>query len=222
MHIVIVIIVIIAIILLAIYSSWVARQRTLAMQQAAHSLGLTFYDHQDASMDERYPFLNKLCQGSNRYAYNIMSGTIRQHPVTAFDYHYETYSTDSKGKRRTSHHYFSFFILEFERSFPELLICQEAWYGPIAKFFGFDDINFESAEFSRRFNVSSPDKKFAYDICHPQMIEYLLANQDLNIEIEHRCLTLFFGSCLDPGQLPYNFERLIAIRDFFPNYLMNG
>jgi hypothetical protein len=218
----VIVIVVIVVILLAVYGSHVARQRTLAMQEVAHSLGLAFHDMQDTSFDERYPFLDKLCQGSNRYAYNIISGTFHNHPVVAFDYHYETHSTDSKGKRRTSHHYFSFFVLSFPQVFPELLICQESWFSPIAQFFGFDDINFESAEFSRQFHVRSPEKRFAYDICHPQMIEYLLANQDLNIEIEHHCLTLFFGSCLEPGQIPHNFGRLVAIRELFPDYLLKG
>lgn len=222
MFIVIVIIIIVIVIVLAVYGSRAAQQRTLAMQQVAHSLGLAFYEAKDPSLDQRYPFLNKLCQGSNRYAYNIMSGTFQNHPVVAFDYHYETYSRDSKGNRSTSHHYFSFFILTFPRSFPELVICQESWFSPIAQFFGFDDINFESAEFSRQFHVRSPEKRFAYDICHSQMIEYLLANRDLNIEIEHNCLTLFFGSRLEPDHIPYNFERLVAIREMFPDYLMKG
>ena len=222
LFILIAILVVSIVIALAVYGSWAARQRTLAMQQVANSLGMAFFDTQDASLDERYSFLNKLCQGSNRYAYNIISGTFQDHPVVAFDYHYETYSRDSKGNRETDHHYFSFFILTFQQSFPELVICQESWFSPLAQFFGFDDINFESAEFSRTFHVRSPEKRFAYDICHAQMIEYLLANKDLNIEIEHHCLTLFFDSCLDPNHIPYNFGRLVAIREMFPDYLMKG
>jgi len=30
--------------------------------------------------------------------------------------------------------------------------------------------------------VRSRDKKFAYDVCHPRMMEYLLARRDLAIE----------------------------------------
>ncbi len=40
----------------------------------------------------------------------------------AFDYHYETHSTDSKGHRETQHHYFSFFLVQLPVSFPELVI----------------------------------------------------------------------------------------------------
>jgi hypothetical protein len=40
--------------------------------------------------------------------------------------------------------------------------------------FGYGDIKFESAEFSKTFCLRTPDKKFAYDACNAKMIEYLL------------------------------------------------
>ena len=54
------------------------------------------------------------------------------------------------------------------------------------------------------------------------MIEYLLENQDLSIEIEHNCLTLFFERRLQPEQIRPNLDRLVAIRELFPDYLMSG
>ena len=205
----------------AILGHMQAKKRTSEMEQCAHSLGLKFSGDKDYSLDERYNFINKLCQGSSRYGFNIMHGTYKEHPVMVFDYHYETHSTDSKGRRRTHHHYFSFFMLHFEQSFPELLISKEGWLSKIAQFLGFDDIDFESAEFSRRFKVKSPDKKFAYDICHGKMIEYLLQNPDLSIEIERHCLTLFFGNRLSADQIRPNLNRLIRVRELFPSYLFD-
>jgi hypothetical protein len=204
----------------AVFSSKAARKRTEALRQLARSLGLDFHDGHDASFDERFPFLDKLCQGSKRYAFNVMSGQYKSNLVTLFDYHYETYSTDSKGNRQTAHHYFSFVILNHSKMFPELIISREGWFSKVIQFFGYDDIDFESAEFSRMFQVRSPDRKFAYDICHSKMIEFLLANRDLNIEIERNCVTLFFQNRLEPAEIPRNLDRLVAIRRMFPDYLM--
>jgi hypothetical protein len=122
------------------------------------------------------------CGWSNRYVFNTLS-RLPGHGVTAFDYHYETHSTDSKGHRQTHHHYFSCFLLHLPRSFPELVIAREGFFSKVAQAFGYDDIDFESHEFSRKFCVRSPDKKFAYDICNARMMEYLLANDDLTIEL---------------------------------------
>ncbi|MEM1423226.1 MAG: hypothetical protein AAGH64_04405, partial [Planctomycetota bacterium] len=40
---------------------------------------------------------------------------------------------------------------------------------------GFDDIDFEDDAFSRRYFVSSKDKRFAYDLFDPRMIELLMS-----------------------------------------------
>ncbi len=203
------------------FSHLAAKKRREEMHALAGNLGLTYDPENDYSFDERYAFIRKLCQGNNRYGFNILRGIYKNQHVYAFDYHYETKSTDSKGKRTTHHHYFSFFILHFDGNFPELLISREGFFSKIGQFFGFDDIDFESAEFSRKFLVQSPNKKFAYDICHSQMIEYILANGDLNIEIERDVLTLFFSRRLEPDQIKYNLDRLITVRDLFPEYLFD-
>ena len=140
----------------------------------------------------------------------------------AFDYHYETHSTDSKGNRHTQHHWFSFFILTLPAVFPELTIRREGFFTKIAEVFGYQDIEFESAEFSKTFNVRSPDKKFAYDVCNAQMMEYLLANRDLSLEIENSALAMAFDSRLSPEQIEFNLQRLVEIRSRLPAYLFTN
>ena len=105
---------------------------------------------------------------------------------------------------------------------PELTIGPEGFFSKIAQAVGYDDIDFESHEFSRQFCVRSRDKKFAYDVCHARMIEYLMANDDLVIEIEHQALALYFSRRLDPALIEPNLTRLIQIRNLMPEYLMKG
>jgi hypothetical protein len=69
--------------------------------------------------------------------------------------------------------------------------------------------------------VRSKDKRFAYDVCNPQMIEYLLANPDLNIEIEANALALAFGTCLAADKIDENLDRLLQIRQLLPEYLVS-
>jgi hypothetical protein len=219
MEIVIAVLFVLVVVVAAILSARQARKRREAMGRLADSLGLQFSPDKDHAVDDRYPFLDKLGQGSNRYAFNSLSGQHQGQSVHLFDYHYETHSRDSKGRPQTHHHYFSFFILRLPAHFPELTIAREGIFSKLAQFVGYDDIDFESAEFSRKFCVRSRDKKFAYDICHPRMMEYLLANPDLNLEIEQDCLALFFPSRLALEQIAPNLERLLQIRQQFPEYL---
>lgn len=204
-----------------VYSIRHAKKRREAFRALAGSLGLSYDPSNDRSVDERYHFLGKLGTGANRYAFNRFSGDYLGHEVRFFDFHYETYSYSKNGVR-THHHYFSFFVLHVDDLFPELTITREHVFSKIGQFLGFDDIDFESAEFSKTFTVRSDDKKFAYDICHPRMMEYLLKNRDLSIEMEAHCISLFFSRRLAPGRVKPNLDRLIELRELIPEYVLES
>lgn len=207
------------IIVVVIFGALAAKKRREELAALALRLGLNYRANKDFNMSNRFEFLDALDRGSNRYAYNILSGVYQGREVLLFDYHYETHSTDSKGRRQTQHHHFSFFILLLPQCFPELSITREGFLSKIAQAFGYDDIDLESAEFSRAFCVRSKDKKFAYDVCNGQMMEYLLANRDLSIEIEDRALALAFDTCLAATEIEMNLGRLLEIRSRLPEYL---
>jgi len=202
--------------ILGVFGYIAARKRREAMGAVAAKLGLRFAPAKNRDMARRYRFLDKLRKGSNRYAFNIMSGSYQGHNLILFDYHYKTGS----GKN-THHHYISFFILHLRTSFPELVIGPEGIFSKIAQAIGYDDIDFESHEFSRNFCVRSRDKKFAYDVCNARMIEYLLSNTDLSIEIESDALAISFSSQLAPEHIEPNLNRLITVRSLMPEYLFS-
>jgi hypothetical protein len=100
----------------------------------------------------------------------------------AFDYHYETHSTDKDGHRQTHHHHFSAAIIQSAFPLRQLTIRPEGFLDKVTAFFGAEDIDFESAEFSRRFFVKSPDRRWAYDVIHTRAMEFLLAHPGYSIE----------------------------------------
>ncbi len=197
---------------------WQAKKRREAFQALAKKFGMR-YHRKDRGIASRYSFLKKLDQGSNRYAENILEGQYRGHPVLAFDYHYETYSTDSKGRRQTHHHYFSFFILHQTHFFPELRIYPESFMSKFGQMLGYDDIDFESIEFSKAFTVRSSDKKFAYDICHTRMMEFMLKDKALAVEFDSQCIALEFGSRLAIEQFEHRLDQLCELRELIPDYV---
>ncbi|OGV69709.1 MAG: hypothetical protein A2283_17265 [Lentisphaerae bacterium RIFOXYA12_FULL_48_11] len=213
------IIIIILIIVFGIIGYTANRRRREAFKALATRLGLSFNESKNYVFATKYAFLNKLAQGSNRYMFNTLCGKYKNQQVLASDYHYETHSTDSKGRRKTHHHYFSLLTLDLPVTFPEITITREGIFSKIAQAFGYDDIDFESAEFSRCFCVRSPDKKSAYDICNARMIDYLLQNKDLSLEIEYNVMALLFDSQLDIEKIESNLDRMLEIRSRMPNYL---
>jgi len=162
-------------------------------------------------------FLNRLAEGQERYAFNLLRGTYHDQSLFVFDYHYQTGS----GKNRQEHN-LTILMLVFNAAFPRVTIQPggEDLLVKMAAAFGIgEDIKFESAEFSRKFCVRSPDKKFAYDACNPQMIDYLLSNPGLEVEIQGPVLLLAFEPQLSADRIEFNLQRLIEIRSRLPEYL---
>ncbi len=215
----VVLIIVLVFVALSIVGYFADKKRREALAALAARLGLRFSVDHDHTLASQMAFLDKLARGENRYAFNVMRGSFRNYPVIAGDFHYETHSTDSKGRRQTHHHYISFYLLVMPAHFPELTIGRESWLSKIAQAFGYDDIDFESHEFSRRFCVRSLDRKFAYDVCNARMIEYLLGNPDVSIEIEKSSLAMLFDSRMDVAKVEANLNRLVEIRTRIPDYL---
>lgn len=199
-----------------------AKKRREAFQALANELGFRFRPDKDRAFARRFNFLEHMDDGSKRYAYNILSGQLEGQEAHIFDYHYETYSRDSKGRRSTNHHYFSIFTLALPAAFPELVITREHFFAKIGQALGFDDIDFESVEFSKRYSVKSKDKKFAYDFCNAQMIDYLLRQEDLIIEADGNILSLTFKGKLAVERIRPNIDRLLKIRSLIPDYLFTA
>ena len=94
-------------------------------------------------------------------------------------------------------------------------------FDKVAGAFGFDDIDFESSEFSKRFYVKSTEKRFAYDVLHPRMMEFLLAARPPMLDVEDGALCLSDGS---RRWQPADFRAQIAfVRQFcdlWPRHLV--
>ena len=176
----------------AMYARRQSQQRLEDMSGLALRLGWTFDPQKDDQHDDEYAHFEIFRRGHSRAAYNTTTGALtiagRTFPAKMGDFTYKI--TSSTGKTTTTRTYhFSYLILHLPFTLsPDLLIRREGFFDKIAGFMGFDDIDFESAEFSKKFCVKSPDKRFAYDVIHPRMMEFLLRGSSAAIDIEQgRC-----------------------------------
>ncbi|MEM1158404.1 MAG: hypothetical protein AAGH72_09120 [Verrucomicrobiota bacterium] len=201
---------------------WLAeKKRRAALAELARTLGLSFSAEKDRALARQLNFLDKTRSGSNRYCTNVMRGRYQSHDILAFDYHYETHSTNSKGQRRTHHHWLSFVTLLLPKSFPELTVAPEGFFSKIAQAVGYDDIDFESTEFSRKYVVRSKDRKFAYDFLHARAIEFILQHPLQHLEVEYDRLAIAKTKRFKPENLQPRLEELIEIRNLVPDYLLD-
>ncbi|HUX00118.1 MAG: hypothetical protein WBD63_02880 [Phycisphaerae bacterium] len=150
-----------------------ARQRREAMARLAAELGFEFYPDDPWGIAERYAMFELFGRGHSRKASNILCGELDGRAVVAFDYKYTTGS----GKNQSTHHYQGV-VLGLPIMAAGLRMRGETVFDRLASWVGWDDIDFESDEFSRRYHVRSEDRRFAYDIFHARLIEHLLACGD--------------------------------------------
>ena len=195
----------------AIYFSRLRRKKLSAW---AASLGLAFVAGHDRSFDDRFSF-RCLRQGHSRSAYNVMSGRVSDRDILAFDYRYVT----GHGKNRSTHT-FSAVIIESEVPLKPLKIRAENVFDRVAEFFGADDIDFESAEFSRAFHVKGPDRKWAFDVLHQRTIEFLLSKPRFSLEMSDREMIVWRGGTFSPERFDEALEVGGGVLDRLPRYIV--
>ncbi len=208
--------------------------RIAEMRAFAEDNGFVFSPHLDHTHDEEYAHFELFRRGFDRAAYNTISGMLElDHATVAVktgDFTYktrETYTTtDSKGRTRTRtrivKHHFSYFIMDLPYiRMPDLLIRREGFFDKVASAFGKNDIDFESAEFSRKYYVKCESRKFAYDIIHPRMMEFLLATSPGLIDIEQSRICLADGySVWDAPRFPGALEWTKQFLDRWPDFVV--
>ena len=203
---------------LGIYGSYAAEQRRKALVAWGQAHGLMFNADKAYGLDDRYPDFDCLRSGSNRYAYNTLTGAYKNWSCRAFDYHYETRSTDSKGRQQTQHHHFSAAIIDSPVPLKPLFIRPEGLFDKVKEFFGMEDIDFESAEFSRKFYVKAPDRKWAYDVIHPRTMEFMLSMPMFTLRLAGSEAIVYRGTTFKPEEFSQAIEVLTGILERLPDY----
>jgi hypothetical protein len=207
----IVVIVVAAVIALNVYFSSRRRKELAAY---ARERGLNFRPDKDRGMDDRYKEFKCLRRGRSRYAHNIITGELQGLAVNAFDYHYTT----GHGKNRRTHR-FSALVVRSPVAIKPLLIRRENVFDKVTEFFGLDDIDFESAEFSRKFFVKSADKRWAFDVIHQRTMEYLLGAPEFSVQFDNENIIAWRSRRFHAKDFDEACGLIKGILDRMPGYL---
>jgi hypothetical protein len=176
------------------------KKRRDKMRAYCLARGWTYVD-EDPSLPDRWqgtPFGH----GDRRRARNVMSGTESGRPFVAFDYSYDTHSTDSQGHRSTTTHRFNVCVIALPAFLPRLEVAPEGAMSRIASAVGFShDIEFESEDFNRRFKVHANDPKFATDVLSPRTMQYLLTVPAESWRIDGTSMIWWADGRLEPSEI---------------------
>ncbi|HEV2783672.1 MAG TPA: DUF3137 domain-containing protein [Actinophytocola sp.] len=169
------------------------------------------YEERDDSLADRYtgtPF----GRGSSRRVRHVLSGQHRGRRVTAFEYSY----TEGSGDNSTTYT-FTVAALATPAHRPWLEVKREGLGRKLLGLIGVRDLQLESDEFNERFHVDTADAKFAYDVLHPRMMEWLIGDR--------RAADLGWAFRFEQGDLvtwakgPLEIDKLMGMLDYLGEIL---
>lgn len=204
---------------LAIFGWYQSHKRRNALAEWAAARGWTFDVARRRDFEQLYPDFDCLRQGSGRYAFNLLNGQQGDYACQGFDYHYETYSTDSKGNRQTQHHYFSALVVTVDVPLKLLAIRPETVFDKVGQLLGFSDIEFESDRFNREFHVRAPDRRWAFDVLHQETMEFLLAAPRFSVQLSGAHVIAYRSRLFQPIDFEQAIDVATGIIDRLPAYL---
>ena len=204
----------IAVAVFIIFSILAGIRREKEMREWGDKYGLQ-YTKKESGMDDAFPQFSCLRRGHSRYAKNILTGYIEKVSVCAFDYHYTTGS----GKNQ-SHHSFSSLMINTGLPLKPLFIRTENFFDKVTEFAGFDDIDFESSEFSNEFYVKSPDKKWAYDVLHQKSMEFLLQAPRFTLDFQGPYIMAYRNRKFVLSDFEDAYKVITGLINLLPEYLM--
>jgi hypothetical protein len=162
------------VIVFAVFSYRGRQKRVEAFETMAVQLGLTYTADDPYGMLD-WPFA-LFERGDGRGIDNMLSGTWQGLEIRVFDYWFYQQSTDSKGGTTRTYYRFDCAVASVEAACSPVTIEHENLFTRIADHLAMHDIEFESEEFNKAYNVKSHDPEFANALIDARMQEWLLAH----------------------------------------------
>jgi hypothetical protein len=167
----------------------------------ARSFGFEYSRHDPFGLLD-LPF-RLFTRGDGRGIENVLWGEWKGQPVKVCDYWYYEEHRDSEGRTQRTYRRFNCAVLDVNAAFPPIVVAREGVLSRLADHLGFRDIEFESEEFNRRFQVQAGDRRFAYELVDARMMRWLLAlERSVSFEVAGRWILAYHGRVRPEALVP--------------------
>ncbi len=177
-----------------------ARRRARVIAAWAQGRGLSYRAGPDRKLARDFLEFAALSRGYEHAATNVCHGLVAGRETWVFDLAWKARDDDGETSLTAV-------LVKTDVPLIPLRIRHQRALERLGEAFGVSDINFESAAFSDRFHVTSADRKFAHDVIHPRMMEYLLANAAWPIELAGWHCLVWSSGRIAPAQ----FDAALAL-----------
>lgn len=156
--------------------------------------------------------------GFDKTVQNLLVRQDQDISIYAMDYTCKTREGSGKNQSVRTHR-FTVVCMRQGLVWPHIQLSPEGFGHKVSKLFGMRDLSLESEEFNKKYFVSAEDERSAYDILHPQCIDFLL-----RIPARDWQMSNMFVVVHDSGNMtPQEIRRIIQdMKDFVslvPDYV---
>jgi hypothetical protein len=160
-------------------------------------------------------------KGHGRDAHHILRGEHRGRQILVFEYSYkETHGSGDNRRTETYHHTVASVYMPAPK--PMLQVGREGLGRKLLGFVGVRDLQLESEQFNETFHIKTENDKFAYDILHPRMMEWMLADEralDNGFRFERGDLMMWDEEKIDVAKVDRMLDYLCDILDQVPSFV---
>jgi hypothetical protein len=178
------------------------------------------FTHRDRALPSRFrghfPVFDR---GFGRECRNIVvAGDDDGDWYSLFDYTYKERRGTGKDRKTVTYRY-AVAVTPLPVALPTLRIDAENVLSRLASAVGFAGIEVESADFNRRFRVTTADRAHAFDILHPRTIDFLLTQRLDNWEIAGGYLMVLTRGRWRIEDYAPTLDHLRRFRGLVPDYV---
>ncbi len=157
-----------------------------------------------------------MSMGGATPAREVLTGPFHGYQALSFQYQYTT----SNGKNSTTH-YYHVIALHLPVALPWLQLSPEGVGSRIGKFFGGQDIQFESQAFNDEWRIQGPEGQFPFDFIHPRMMERLMQPdaRGRSICVEGQDIYVWMNGRQDVNRIDHTLNLLLGIIQQVPRHL---
>lgn len=105
---------------------------------------------------------------------------------------------------------------------PDLRIRPEGSRTRLGNLFRNEDIDLDSIEFSRAFELASPDRRFATEFCSPAVIDFLLQHRSIEVETYGQWLLTASEGPSEPTAVDLRLDLVLDLLDLIPAHVLEG
>lgn len=164
---------VVAVVTIIIYKSIQKKRRREAFWAWANGRGWSFSETDPFGiLNLSFPLLGR---GDGRGFDHVVWGNYEGLQFKEADYWYYVRSRSSKGGSTRNYSYFTILLIDLPAHLPHLSISRESLLSRIADALSFRDIEFESGDFNKAFQVKADDREFAFKVIDAGMMQWLMA-----------------------------------------------